>query len=106
VQLFCRREDREEAAETAEIEGLVTIFEKVEALLADIELDSFGEARAAIALMLAAKLDEAAGDHNGAVAMAVAGISKELRAVIDSILEITAEDDDFVAGLYAGVGDS
>lgn len=82
------------------------VFEKVTALLATVELDDLGSARAAIALTLAMKLDEASRSDSGAIAMAIAGISKELRAVLDTILEGTAEDDEFVASLYSEVGDS
>lgn len=83
------------------------VIDKVQALLADVELDAAGETRAEIALTLARALDEAsASSNNGAIAMAISGISKELRAVLDSILNETAQDAEFVADLYAEVGDS
>lgn len=91
----------------ADEEGVAKmVTAKVQALLAEVELDTAGETRAAIAVALAQKLDDALISDSGAVAMAIAGISKELRSVLDSILEDTAADDQFVADLYAEVGDS
>lgn len=84
----------------------MTVEDRIRAVLGEVELDSLGEARAEIALTLARKLDQASTDHSGPMAMSLAGISKELRAVLDSILEQTAQNDDFIAGLYASVGDS
>lgn len=83
------------------------VIDKVEALLANVELDPAGETRAEIAYALARQLDFASGSvSNGAMAMAVPAISKELRAVLDSILEGTTEDEEFIADLYAEVGNS
>ena len=69
-------------------------------LLASVELDDAGRARAAIATALAAKLDEAALSDSGTIAMATAGIAKELRATLDAILDDTGEAADFVAELF------
>lgn len=77
----------------------------IDSLLKSLTLDEAGEARAAIARTLARKLDDSAGDSTGPVAMAVAGIAKGLREVVDEILAATGEDDAFVAGLFAPVGD-
>lgn len=78
----------------------------VEKLLATLTLDEAGEARAAIARALARKLDQSAVSDSGPVAMSMAGIAKELRDVVDAILEGTGDDELFVAGLFAEVGDS
>lgn len=73
----------------------------VDSWLGTVELDEAGKVRAALARSLAAALDEAAGADSGAMAMATAGIAKELRAVVDAILEDTEDDGDFVADLFA-----
>jgi len=86
--------------------GNLSAVAALEVLLASLELDEACEMNAAIARALAGKLDEARRDSNGAVAMAISGIAKELRAVVDSILEATANDDEFVADLFAPVGDA
>ncbi len=77
----------------------------VEALLATLDLDEAGEARAAIARGLAAKFDEAVASSTATTALAIAGISKELRDVITEILEASGDAEDFVAGVFAQVGD-
>jgi len=103
---------RQGLAAAPDIEELVSsektesVYETVGLLLEGIELDAERAPHAAIALNLARKLDEAAHSDSGAIAMAVAGISKELRAVLDTILEDSAQDDEFVADLYSEVGDS
>ncbi len=73
----------------------------LDVLLKTLDLDEAGKTKAAIAGALAAKLDEAALSDSGAVAMATAGIAKELREVVDAILEATASDGEFVADLFA-----
>ena len=84
---------------------MVGATEAVEALLATLELDAAGQARAAIALALASKLDEAQGADSGTIAMAISGIAKELRAVLDAILESQGDDDEFTDSLFAALGD-
>lgn len=54
----------------------------VSAYLDTLELDAVGQTRAAIALSLASALDAAEGATSGAVAQAVAGTSRELRACL------------------------
>ena len=83
-----------------------SVYVATDALLKTLELDAAGDARAAIARALAKKLDEAGESDSGTIAMATAGIAKELRAVVDSILEQTGEELDFVADLFATVGNS
>ncbi len=73
----------------------------VEKLLAGMELDQAGEMNAAIARALASKLDEAKRSDSGAIAMAISGIAKELRAVVDALLAATGESEEFVADLFA-----
>lgn len=78
----------------------------VDKLLATLTMDEAGEAKAAIARALARKLDQAAISDSGPVAMSMAGIAKELREVVDAILEGTADDEEFVAALFAPLGDT
>lgn len=77
-----------------------TVMAAVERLLASLELDEAGEMNAAIARALAAKLDEARQSDSGAIAMAISGIAKELRAVVEAILEASSNTQEFVAGLF------
>lgn len=73
----------------------------LEAFLSTLELDEANATRGAVAIVLANKLDQARSDHTGAVAMAVAGLARELSDVLDAILEGTAADDEFVRGLFS-----
>lgn len=82
------------------------VLPAVETLLKSLELNEEGNARAAIARALASKLDEAALSDSGTIAMATAGIAKELRAVLDEILAATGDDALFVHDLFAPVGNS
>ena len=83
-----------------------TVYSAVCKLLDGMELDDEGQASAAIARALAAKLDEAGQSDSGTIAMATAGIAKELRAVLDEILAATGDDALFVHDLFAPVGNS
>lgn len=78
----------------------------LERLLKSVELDEAGDAKAAIARALATKLDQSAGSDSGPVAMATAGIARELREVIDAILEANEDDEGFVPDLFSEVGNS
>lgn len=86
------------------VKGAVAVA--VDKLLATLELDEVGKTNAAIAQALAAKLDEARQSDSGAIAMAISGIAKELRAVIESILATTSDNEEFVADLFSPVGDT
>lgn len=72
----------------------------LEKWLSTVTLDEAGETKAAIARALARKLDQSADSDSGPVAMATAGIAKELREVVDAILETTGEEEEFVADLF------
>lgn len=74
---------------------------KLEQLIATLTLDAAGETNAAIAYALALKLDEAQHSDSGAVAMAIGGIAKELRAVIDAICESASDRQEFVSDLFS-----
>ena len=76
----------------------------VEKLLTTVDLDEAGEAKAAIARALATKLDQATASDAGPVAMSMAGIAKELREVVDAILEASDDDGAFVADLFQRPG--
>lgn len=84
---------------------MVGTAEALDQLLATIDLDEAGLVNAAIARALALKLDEAGRSDSGTIAMAISGIAKELRSVVESILEGVAERDEFVEGLFSEVGD-
>jgi hypothetical protein len=60
-------------------QGVVTA---VKAFLATLTLDEIGEARAAVALALAQRIDDTAGATTGAAAMAAAGLSRELQITL------------------------
>lgn len=80
---------------------MVNVSAAVEKLLTGLELDDAGQAKAAIARSLAAKLDETAASTAATSYLAAAGIAKELREVIDAVLESTGETAEFVAGLFS-----
>lgn len=82
-----------------------SVASAVDKLLDGMVLSAEGEAKAAIARALARQLDQASSAESGAMAMATAGIAKELRGVVDAIVEATSADDEFVHGLFAEVGD-
>jgi hypothetical protein len=75
-------------------------------MLATLELDEAGDAKAAIARALARKLDDAAGAQGGAVAMSVPGIARELREIVDAILDGASDSDGFVVDLFSKVGNT
>jgi hypothetical protein len=81
-----------------------TCLQAFDALVATVEPDEAVEAKAAIGRALAAKLDQTSRAEGGAVAMAVAGIARELREIVDAILEQTADTDAFVVDLFSKVG--
>lgn len=83
--------------------GVLATLEK---LLDTLELDEAGETRAAIARAVAGKLDEAASSEMRAGPDPTSSLSKELRDVVNEILEDSADDDDFVADLFSPVGNS
>jgi hypothetical protein len=75
------------------VTGSPSVSEAVHGLLQGLVLDKAGEARAAIALALAAKLDQSTQSNSGAVAVAAAGLAKELSATLGAILEAQEQDD-------------
>lgn len=77
------------------------VAEAVDKLLDGLELDDAGAANAAIARALASKLDEAQRSDSGAVAMAISGIAKELRAVIEEIRAAASDQEAFVTDLFS-----
>ena len=83
----------------------VSVFEATETMLGGLDLDDVGLAKASAALGLAKKLDACvAKDPTGGDP--TAGIAKEWRELVDAILGTTGDRDEFVAGLFAEVGDS
>jgi hypothetical protein len=77
------------------------VAESIERLLGGLELDPALEANAAIARALAGKLDETREADSAAASMAIAGIAKELRAVIDEIRSATDDQEGFVTDLFS-----
>lgn len=84
----------------------VSVSVAVERMLADLELDNVGEARAALVRALAGKLDQVRASDAAQAALAVPGISRELRELLDAIREATDDTQEFVSGLFTAVGDS
>jgi hypothetical protein len=66
-----------------------------------IGLDSAGLARAAIARSLAVKLDQAEQSTSGAVAVASAGLARELSATLDALSATQAADDELLRELMS-----
>lgn len=62
--------------------------------------DELGKVRAAMALQLARKLDEAVDDQSTGSAQATPGISKELRAVLTDIAAARGAKEEFIAGIF------
>jgi hypothetical protein len=79
---------------------MVTVLESVDALLDDTPLDLMGQAQAAVARVLAAKLDDARSSTSGAVAVAVPGVARELLSILTELTADTGEVVNFVDGLF------
>ncbi len=58
----------------------------VKKLIAGLTLDEMGEARAAVAVALAERIDSTATATTGAAAMAAAGLSRELQVTLEAIM--------------------
>lgn len=83
-----------------------SVLSAIGRLLDSTDLDDLGEVRATLARALARKLDEAVADSHATSAMAVPGISKELREVLEAIQEASDDAAEYVGGLFSSVGDS
>jgi hypothetical protein len=82
-----------------------SVVSATEAMLDTFDLDETGLAKAAVLLALARKLD-ACADKDPVGGDPMAGLAKEWRELVDSILEASGRDGGFVSGLFAEVGDS
>jgi hypothetical protein len=82
-------------------EPLGSCYRELSALLDTTKLDQGQRAHAAIALVLASKLDESQNSDTGTVAMAISGIAKELRATLDWLTDAQGDSEEFAAGLFA-----
>jgi hypothetical protein len=80
---------------------VVSASEQLDAWLSSVTLDQAGEMNAAIARVLASKLDAVRDDDSGAAAIAISGIAKELRAVIDEIRNTSGDRQEFVTDLFS-----
>lgn len=76
-----------------------TVADAVASMLEKMVLDDAGQARAAIAMVLARNLDSSRSTENGAVAQSIPAMAKELRATIQEILDSLAGDDPFLQQL-------
>ena len=77
-----------------------TVLSAVDALIADLPMDLAALTQAAIARVLASKLDDARVSSSGAVSVAVPGLAKELRAVLADLVMDNSEMESFVDGLF------
>ena len=78
---------------------------RVEATVAQFlsgrDFDDAGEALASIAMALAIKLDQSLRETaNGAVAQAVAPVSKQLRETIAELIEISSDPEGMIADIF------
>ncbi len=62
------------------------VTKAVKALIATLTLDELGEARAAVAVALAERIDNTSGAVTGAAAMAASGLSRELQVTLEAIM--------------------
>ncbi len=81
-----------------------SVASAIESLLADLDLDAAGHVRAAAAVALARKLDEAATETGARGAQGLAQLSRELRA---TLAELTAgkPGSDLLSDLFGGDDD-
>lgn len=77
----------------------------LEALLATQDLDALGRFKATVARQLARKLDVAAASTKAMDASAVPDIAKALRDVVDEIMDVSDDDKEWLANMFAPVGD-
>lgn len=82
------------------------VADALEKLLGTLDLDELGDTRAALARSLALKVDQVLYHDSPEAAKAMAGISKELREVLEAIQEASDDSADYVDGLFAPVGNS
>ena len=79
---------------------MVTVSEAVGTFVDSlVGLDPAGLARSAIARSLAVKLDQAEQSSSGAVAVASAGLARELSATLDALTATQAADDELLREL-------
>ena len=81
-----------------------TACEDLEALLATQDLDAQGRFNAGVARRLAQRLDNVAVSTKAADAMAMPQIAKELRAVVDEIMDVSSDDKEWLANVFTPVG--
>lgn len=79
----------------------LTVLAALEAYLSPLELDALGETQAALARSLAIKLTQALRLDSAQAAMALPGLARELREVLDQIQGASDDNQDFVSGLFA-----
>ena len=76
------------------------VLESVDALLKPMKLEPQGEVNAAIARSLASQLDSINGSTNGQMVSSVAGLAKELRAVLDALMDNDDAAKEFLDGIF------
>lgn len=77
--------------------------ERLDSLLAGQELDDLGEFRAVVAYRLAMKLDKVTASDKAQDSVAVGQIAKELHAYVNAIMDVSADDKEWLAGLFTPV---
>lgn len=77
-------------------------LEELERLLAGQELDEQARFSAGIARRLALRLDKVAASDKAQDALAMSQISRELRAVVAEILDVSADDKAWLADIFGG----
>lgn len=85
--------------------SLPTVLAATNSLLAGLELNDAGNAKAAAARALARKLD-ACADKDPTGGDPTAGIAREWREIVDAILEATEDDGGFSDYLFSEMGNT
>lgn len=78
----------------------MNVLESVNALLEPLKPEPHGAVNAAIARSLAEQMDSMSGTENGSVISAIAGISKELRSVLDALMDNDDAAKEFLDGIF------
>lgn len=78
----------------------MTVLESVNALLDPMTLELQGEVNASIARKLAEQMDSIGNSDNGSIISAISGISKELRSVLDALMDNDDTAKEFLDGIF------
>lgn len=78
----------------------MSVLESVEALLAPMNLEPQGEVNASIARALAEQMDAISGSTTAGMVAAIPGIAKELRSVLDALMDNDDAAKEFLDGIF------